>query len=315
VCESSSITNGVDKVTSNTESRDVIGYVIGKPDATTASILTKGVISGLSGLTKAGRVYLSSSGGITSTMPYAGYLRTLGQAIDADTIDFDPSVTKVKLIHETTTPAQYTKILIHSDTYDGDTTFVDSSPNNFPISANIIKHSTDQAVFGNTSFRFIEDTQTRLVIDNSALTIGTNDFTIDFWFYSLGDQSYSAFFSYGGNTPFSFKGDETDPARIYVYGNNLSSTNFSETIPTGEWRHLALERYNGVLYGYINGVKKLTKTYNEDISGQTDVTIGALEGESAYTLDGYMDEYRFLNGYADYKGVDFTPPTQPYAVV
>jgi hypothetical protein len=317
VCESSTITNGVDKVTSNSETRDVIGYVIGKPDATTANILMKGVISGLSGLTKAGKVFLSSNGGFTSTIPSNGYIKTLGQAIDADTIDFDPSITKVKMVYKAIAPAQYTKILIHSDTYDGDTTFVDSSPNNFPITANIIKHSTDQAKFGNTSFRFIEDTQTRLVIDNSALSVGTNDFTVDFWYYSLGNQSIGMFFSYGGNNePFSFKGDDSTPFKPYVYGNSLTSTFFSETVPTGVWTHLALERYNGVLYGYINGVNKFTVSYTDDVStGETDVTIGAMAGTAIHTIDGYMDEYRFLNGYADYKGVDFTPPTQPYAVV
>ena len=97
VCESSSIANGVDKISNNSDVRSVIGWVISKPDATTANILTKGVISGLSGLTKTGKVYLSTSGDFGSAMPSDGYLQILGHAIDADTIDFDPVNTKIKL--------------------------------------------------------------------------------------------------------------------------------------------------------------------------------------------------------------------------
>ena len=97
VCESSTITNGVDKVVSNTDVRSVIGFVVNKPTTTTAEILLKGKISGLSGITKGYKVYLSSAGTFTSTKPQYGYLHVLGHAVDADTIDFDPVNIKIKL--------------------------------------------------------------------------------------------------------------------------------------------------------------------------------------------------------------------------
>jgi hypothetical protein len=98
VCESSSITDGVDKVTSNAETRDVIGWVMSKPTSTTAEILFQGTISGLSGLTKAGKVYLSASGGFGNAMPSSGYIKILGHAVDADQLDFNPVNTKIKRI-------------------------------------------------------------------------------------------------------------------------------------------------------------------------------------------------------------------------
>jgi hypothetical protein len=98
VCESSSITDGVDKVTSNSETRDVVGWVMNKPSSTTAEILFKGVITGLSGLTKTGKVYLSDTGGFTSTLPTSNYVKVLGHAIDADQIDFNPVNTKIKRV-------------------------------------------------------------------------------------------------------------------------------------------------------------------------------------------------------------------------
>jgi hypothetical protein len=96
VCESSTITNGVDKVTSNSELRDVIGWVVSKPTSTTAEVLFKGTITGLSGLTKAGKTYLSSAGGFTATLPTINYVKILGHAIDTNQIDFNPINTKVK---------------------------------------------------------------------------------------------------------------------------------------------------------------------------------------------------------------------------
>ena len=136
VCESSSITNGVDKVTSNAETRSVIGWVINKPTSTTAEILFKGTISGLSGLTKAGKVYLSASGGFGNAIPTGGYVQILGQAIDADTIDFDPTNTKIKLFKPGFNfPLSYTNIVPSSSTstlgwcldMDGNTLVIGSS--------------------------------------------------------------------------------------------------------------------------------------------------------------------------------------------
>ena len=96
VCESTTITNGVDKVTSNSEARDVIGWVVSKPTSTTAEVLFKGNITGLSGLTKAGKVYLSTTGTFTATLAVANYVKILGHAIDTNQIDFNPINTKVK---------------------------------------------------------------------------------------------------------------------------------------------------------------------------------------------------------------------------
>jgi len=97
VCESSSLTNGVDKLTNNKDVRSAIGWVFNKPTSTSAEILFDGLISGLSGLAKSGKVFLSSSGGFTSTKETEGYLHILGHAVDADKFDFNPVNTKVKI--------------------------------------------------------------------------------------------------------------------------------------------------------------------------------------------------------------------------
>jgi len=97
VMESESISNGVDKVTSNSDKRSVIGYCIGKPTTTTAEILLAGEIDGLSGLIKGEKVYLGTDGTFTTTKPTKGYVHILGQAIEVSKIDFDPGNTKIKI--------------------------------------------------------------------------------------------------------------------------------------------------------------------------------------------------------------------------
>ena len=100
VYESETIANGVDKVVDNSDVRSVIGYVIDKPSATVANIIRQGTITGTFNLTKAAKVYLSDTGTLTDTKPTYGYQQILGFAVDSNTIDFDPSNTKIKLYKE-----------------------------------------------------------------------------------------------------------------------------------------------------------------------------------------------------------------------
>lgn len=95
VMESNLIANGVDEVTNNTDVRPVIGLVLEKPTTTTCKVLLQGTVEGLSGLTKAGKVFLNTDGTITSTVVSTGYLQCLGTSRDADAVDFNPQLNRV----------------------------------------------------------------------------------------------------------------------------------------------------------------------------------------------------------------------------
>lgn len=98
VMESSTTINTVDVVTDNTDIRPVFGIIISKPTTTTCVILLLGVIAGFGGLTKGRKIYLSTSGSLTSTPPTTGYLQSLGVAKESDEIDFYPNMQRVKRI-------------------------------------------------------------------------------------------------------------------------------------------------------------------------------------------------------------------------
>jgi hypothetical protein len=106
----------------------VVGYVTNKPTTTTAEILFQGTISGTFGLTKAGKVYLSASGGFDNAIPTGGYIQILGHAIDSDTVDFDPSNTKIKRYHKPLTPPLTEEALVYTTSVN-----VDAFSNHFDV--------------------------------------------------------------------------------------------------------------------------------------------------------------------------------------
>jgi hypothetical protein len=316
VCESSSITNGVDKVTSNAETRSVIGYVTNKPTTTTAEILFQGTISGTFGLTKAGKVYLSDTGGFTDTIPASGYLKTLGQAIDADTIDFDPSITKVKIYEYYIAPDSDTLLLIESNTYDGNTTFVDETGNATFTLYGSPKHSSTQAKFGNTSMYF--DGSSALFADMAFSLAG--DFTIDFWLYRIDGIVIFNTGIYNVDYNFFYRDG-------YRYGYNYGSThnyyvNFS-TVGTQVWTHVAFVRdvANQKISVYYDGVLETSSSYGStyDYSSNDGFILGSANDttsnfhNAAYFTECYIDEFRVST--VQRWTANFTPPSAPYTKI
>jgi hypothetical protein len=90
VYDSTSIDNGVDKVTSNSLARIVTGVCIEKTSSTTAKILKEGRISGFSALTKGKPVFLGTDGLPTTTYPTTGVRQVLGSSSATGTLYFNP---------------------------------------------------------------------------------------------------------------------------------------------------------------------------------------------------------------------------------
>lgn len=95
VVESDVIFDMVDTVTDNTDLRPVFAMIISKPSSTTCEILILGQVTGFSGLNKGYKVFLSETGGLTSTPPTTGYMQSLGVAKESDTVDFNPNSQRV----------------------------------------------------------------------------------------------------------------------------------------------------------------------------------------------------------------------------
>lgn len=90
-----STANKVLKATGNTAVNQVIGVVDTKPQATIAEVMLLGVRTGYTGLTVGSKVFLSTSGTVTSTKPSTGHIHVLGFATDTTDVMFIPTGVKV----------------------------------------------------------------------------------------------------------------------------------------------------------------------------------------------------------------------------
>lgn len=89
-------------------------------------------------------------------------------------------------------------------------------------------------------------------------------------------------------------------------GNTYIKTGLTTTddLATATWYHLAIEKYNGTFYLYVNG--EMCQT----VEGFTPTSAVHYGMTNNFTSQRF-DEIR-LSSTARYKGQNFTPPTQPY---
>ena len=87
----------------------------------------------------------------------------------------------VSTVHANYADDQFSKLMIHSNTFNGDTIFTDSSSYPHTITAHgDVHHSSSQAKFGGTSIHFDGSGDYLGVPDHPNWNFGTQDFTVDF---------------------------------------------------------------------------------------------------------------------------------------
>ena len=216
-------------------------------------------------------------------------------------------------------PDAHTKLLIHSDTHDGSTTFTDASPSGHTVTkVGDPTHEVEQKKFGASSLYF-DGNDSLTVADNDDVNdFGTGDYTIDFWFNSsVTNQRHTSFFSTegagGGYTLLLNNANTSDGTIAYWGGLGSDVRTSSGGYNDGNWHHVALVRNGTSLAIYVDGVSKASATSSSSESSSGTLRIG----DSYYSnrgLTGYMDEFRISKGIARWTAA-FTPPTRAYSYV
>jgi len=222
-----------------------------------------------------------------------------------------------------TTPDSYTKLLIHSNTSDGSTTFVDSSAGGHTITAAATaQHDTAQVKFGATSMLFDGDSDYLTIADNSDWDFGTGDFTIDFWLRlnsTGGNKNYISRRDASNDTLWFFR-TENGPEYQFYWKDGSSNAYYNMlggTPETNVWHHLAIVRSGREVKMYEDGIVIDTHTESTPRSydGGEEVLVGArYSGGVIQFLDGWLDELRVSKGIARWTD-SFVPPNKPYSVV
>lgn len=163
---------------------------------------------------------------------------------------------------------------------------------------------------------------------SSALQIGTNDFTIEGWYYLTNNAvsgGYQCFASHAGDS-----GDQ-QPGWVMILEANTTLAFYActsgssgwgiaittSTTPTANaWHHIAVTRASGVIRMFLNGtqVGTVTSSNNIGIPASQTFRIGSYQyfpGPVAKGLSGYMQDFRFYIGAAKYTA-NFTVPAQIY---
>lgn len=232
---------------------------------------------------------------------------------------------------------EYVKLLIHSNTVNGSTTFADASASAHALTATSAQHSTSYPGFGATSMVVTGTTGYVASDSTSDFNLGVGDWTFD-WRMRLPSGLSS-----GTVYPFSlghYNNYEYRPIELYasISSSNLLFSFVGRNAAGGQlglatfgsvaianlasWKHFAFERYGGALTLYYNGAVLssfttviTTSTEFAYVSGSTKFY---LLNDSRFLNSGltglYADEFRFSKGIARYQLASYTVPTKAYSI-
>jgi len=146
---------------------------------------------------------------------------------------------------------------------------------------------------------------------NAAFTFGTRDFTVEGWFYvnSLGANGFIAFDNRASASAIPFTMGVNSSGNPYLYDGTVIPAG-SSGITVNNWAHIAWVRVSGVLKMFVNGISVYSAAYTTDLTGSTATFGSGVGGLAGYFLNGYMSDFRIVNGTALYTR-NFDPPIAP----
>jgi hypothetical protein len=207
----------------------------------------------------------------------------------------------------------YAKLLLHFDGTDGATTITDSSASGHSASSITgFTTSVTQKEFGVTSGRFA-GTGSVIWDDHADWTLGTADWTIDFWImFDDVTTAQQQIFSQKANPAtastieLQWQGGVNNRWQV---GINSTAYNYSDTPANNTWYHVAVVKSGGNILVYRDGVSKGSNADATSINNDG-FKLGASPAGN-YPFTGYIDEFRLSAGIARWTG-NFTVPTQAY---
>jgi hypothetical protein len=157
------------------------------------------------------------------------------------------------------------------------------------------------------------------VAAQSALGMGSGDFTYEAWIYvnevvptnavrGLFDSRVSSATGCGIYT----SADSGTTSKLVYATNSAIAASSTNTITPYTWTHVAVTRSGTTVRGFLNGVLEFTYTDSRTFSSSAGTYIGA-DITPAY-FNGYINDARILKGTAQYTST-FTPPSTPLTAI
>jgi len=172
-----------------------------------------------------------------------------------------------------------------------------------------VKSSTTQSKYLTSSMYFDGTGDYVQTPTSNLLTFGSEDFTVEGWFYTTSTGAYQYIFDgRNGGTDVTYLYLNNGTGLYAGYGNvNDSSVT---TLSLNQWYHFAYVR-NGSgtnnITVYIDGTAEWQITNTTNLSSTTRITLGSRYTGADY-FGGYMSDVRITKGLARYTA-NFTPPS------
>jgi len=206
--------------------------------------------------------------------------------------------------------------LLHFDGSDASTTLTDSSSFASNWTANgDAQLDTAQSKFGTASL--LLDGTGDYASHASLATVGTQNFTIDFWVRRNGSNTDNALLTWGDSGADTGLRILTSTANklIVSTGNSaiIGTGDHSTSLPDGTWAHVELVRSGSTLYLFQDGTLLSSKSFSYNLTSTSAWWIGDdVVSSSPGNFNGWIDEVRIVIGYAAHTS-GFTAPTSAYS--
>jgi hypothetical protein len=235
----------------------------------------------------------------------------------------------------TTDPSfAYVPLLLNTTSTNGqqNNTFLDSSTNNFTITRNGTPTQGSRTPYwpnGQWSNYFSVATNYINVAASASLASNTSSFTLEFWYNSTatgnGRPAGSGGSGFVANTWICASNNTAGKLEFFVVNYSAVSPMFSSTSSTvasdGAWHHIVLVRSTNTWAMFIDGTRQGSSvtssvSFNGTSSGLY-IGYSGLTGETANAFSGYISNFRFVNGSAQYDPTQttITVPTSPLTSV
>lgn len=155
-----------------------------------------------------------------------------------------------------------------------------------------------------------------IVQNNSALKMGSGNWSAEAWIYITSYALANIVISIGGSTTDWFLGTANTTGRLYIgIGTSDYFANTGPIVSKNTWNHVALVRSGTTLSTYLNGVLGNTQTnITQDFQSTGEFRIGRGRDSSTNYLTGYISNVRVVKGTALYT-TNFTLPIAPLTAI